>query len=142
MGHEGVYAYRGGAEGRQVPEGRALIEFQADPRRISGRGTMGSKAVALGGGSIDPADITGGYGSGGRLFDFASRSMGLAGLVNSMAGLADAASGGRLMNAVNQRAPSLGWLMQGGLLADAFQGLPELSEISPYNPKWQETTLA
>lgn len=86
MGHEGVYAYQGSAEGRRVPEGRALIEFVADPNRISGRGTMGSRAVALGGGRIDPGDITGGYSSGGRMFNLLGGSP-YGGLANLLAGI-------------------------------------------------------
>lgn len=95
MGHEGVYAYEGEARGRKVPEGRAIIEFEADPRRISGRGTSfggeapRSRAVALSGGRIDPGDITGGWSSSGRMFNALGGSpySGLYGLLAGIVGL-------------------------------------------------------
>lgn len=87
MGVEGVYAYRGGPEGRAIPEGRALIEFEADPRRILGRGTTpGSRSVALQG-QVAPEAIRGGYGSAGRLFDVGSRALGLGNIANVLSGV-------------------------------------------------------
>jgi hypothetical protein len=84
MGHEGVYAYQGGdPQGRTIPKGRALIEFEADPRRISGRGTTpGSRSVALAGGGISADDILRGYGSEGRLFS------GAPGVIDDVLGIA------------------------------------------------------
>ena len=133
-GNEGVYAYEGGAQGRRVPEGRALIEFQADPNRIGGRGTTpGARSVVLQGGQIDPADITGGYGSSGRLFDLASSGAGLLSLLSTFA---------PMIPGFEERFPRTSWLAQGGPLGDAFQQTLQQSPISPYNPRWQETTLA
>lgn len=132
MGHEGVYAYRGGAEGRPVPEGRALIEFEADPRRISGRGTMGSQAVALGGGQIDPDAIVGGWGNAGRLFDVGSSAVGGFGAVHGLIDLVDQLSGGRANEFLEGRMPRTAWWLRGGPLYDAFQDVLTQSESSPY----------
>jgi hypothetical protein len=126
MGDEGVYAVRS-ADFERVPKGRVAIEFEADPNRVGGRGTsfMGrgpeSKTRLLRGGRIDPEAIVGGYDdTGTRMFDLGSRTMGALGMVDSLAALADAVSGGRINAALERNAPSLAWLMQGGLLGDVF----------------------
>lgn len=117
MGHEGVYAYQGSAEGRRVPEGRALIEFEADPNRISGRGTMGSRAVALGGGSIEPGDITGGYNSSGRMFNLLGGSP-YGGLYSLLAGV---------LGLPNLKTPG-DWVLEGmfGNVRDQYGFVPGL----------------
>jgi hypothetical protein len=108
MGHEGVYAYEGGyPKGRTIPKGRAVIEFQADPHRISGRGTTpGSRTVALGGGDIASEDVLHGYTSKGQIFDAGSTAVLLAQLAS-------------MLPQVRERLPRTSWALQGGPLGDA-----------------------
>jgi len=113
MGNEGVYAYEGEAARRGVPEGRALIEFEADPRRVGGRGTTpGSRSVVLKGGGIDPGSIKGGYGPSGRIFDAGSRTIGLMGLLGTAA---------QFIPGFSDRMPRTTWLANGGPIGDLLQ---------------------
>lgn len=132
-----VWAYEGGATPenmRNVPEGRVGIEFEADPARAKLRGTTpGSRARGLVGGGIDPGSITGGYSRAGRLFDLGTSGTGLAGLLGLLA---------TNLPGFTERFPRTTWLANGGPFGDAFQQTLTENPISPYNPRWQETTLA
>jgi hypothetical protein len=87
MGHEGVYAYPGEAKGRTIPAGRALIEFEADPRLVTRNTVPGNRTVAIQGGRIAPEDVKGGFTSAGRLFDLAGGVMTAGSLANTISGM-------------------------------------------------------
>jgi hypothetical protein len=106
MGHEGVYAYPGEGKGATVPKGRAVIEFQADPRRVTRNTVPGNRTVAIQEGRISPDDITGGYTIAGRIFDAGSTAVLLAQLAS-------------MLPQVRERLPRTSWALQGGPLGDA-----------------------
>jgi hypothetical protein len=88
MGEEGVYARPGGGAGQPVPEGRALIEFKANPQLVKKNTVPGNRTVLVKGGAVSSDDITGGWSSAGRLFDQASSLMAIPALINSISGMA------------------------------------------------------
>jgi len=111
MGNEGVYAFERTGPEHRVPEGRVAIEFEADPARIRGGGTTpGSQSRVLQG-SIDPGDITGGYGPSGRIFDAGSSTVGLMGLLGSVA---------QFIPGFAERMPRTNWLANGGPIGDVM----------------------
>jgi len=111
MGSEGVYAYERAGPAHRVPEGRVAIEFEADAGRIRGGGTTPGAQSRVLQGSIDPGDITGGYGPSGRIFDAGSRTVGLMGLLGTAA---------QFIPGFAERMPRTNWLANGGPIGDVL----------------------